>query len=130
MDRGRPLSPSGRWGCQLKGSLLSAVTATVMLSACQAPQSRPTVPLNVPLATYSGGDGTTAQEAVVINANTDLAATRAEYAWLREHVPGSTLSHQSLIREQNRVYDLMEVNLPDGTKRSYFFDITETFGKL
>lgn len=114
----------------MKGSLLSAVSATLMLSACQAPQPKSTVPLDAPLTTYSGGNGTTAQEAVVINANSDLAATRAEYAWLGEHVPGGKLSHQSLIHEQNRVYDVMEVNLPDGTKRSYFFDITETFGKL
>jgi hypothetical protein len=39
--------------------------------------------------TYSGGDGTTAQTAVVIDAEDDISATRAEYAWLREHVPGA-----------------------------------------
>jgi hypothetical protein len=80
--------------------------------------------------TYSGGDGTTAQTAVVIDAEDDISATRAEYAWLREHVPGAKKNLQSLIHDENHVYDVLEVILPDGTKRSYFFDITRTFGKL
>ena len=129
---GRPLNFTVRplGGCQVKRSLLLGILAAATLCACQSSLPRPTAPPAVPLGTYSGGDGTSATNAVIIDAKSDLSATRTEYAWLREHVPGAKGSRQSLVHDASHTYDLIEVILPDGTKRSYFFDITRTYGKL
>jgi hypothetical protein len=40
------------------------------------------------------------------------------------------MKEQALINHGNRVYDKLDVLLPDGSSRSYYFDITSGFGKL
>ncbi len=77
---------------------------------------------------YSGGDGTTAQSAVIISATDHAAGVGAEYAWIAENLPGAELEAQSLVRGA-KVYDMFEVILPTGEKRKVFFDISSFFGK-
>ncbi len=105
------------------------VMVLLTLSACTAPAARTGLSTQVPLGTYSGGDGSTVAKAVIIDAVSDFAATRTEHAWLAEHAPGATLTRQSLLHSDQHVYDLLEIVLPDKSTRSYFFDITQTYGK-
>jgi hypothetical protein len=81
--------------------------------------------------TLSGGDGLTLAHAVVLTGGSEVTNTDTEYAWIRQHVPnGTTMKEQALINHGNRVYDKLDVLLPDGSSRSYYFDITSGFGKL
>jgi hypothetical protein len=83
---------------------------------------------------FAGGDGSTVASAVIITGGNDIATTRAEHAWLRQHVPGAKVTKQSLITERgpllDRILDKLEVTLPDGSEKIYFFDISSSFGKL
>src|SRR5882672_5017894 len=99
------------------------ITALVALSGCQSSPQRASTGL------YSGGDGLTIGTAVIISAKSDADGTHAVYAWLREHTSGSKVKMQSLVNEAGRVYDVMEVVVADGSERSYFFDISKSFGK-
>ena len=60
----------------------------------------------------------------------ELTNTDVEYAWLRQHVPGATVTGQELMNTGKRVYDKLDVRLSDGSSHSYYFDITSGFGKL
>jgi hypothetical protein len=101
----------------------------LLLWACHAPQERAASPQPDPVGRYSGGDGTTLQSAVIIEAASDLAATHAEYAWVREHLSGAKVGRQSLLSRDQHTYDVLEVTLADGSRRSYYFDISKTLGK-
>ena len=37
---------------------------------------------------------------------------------------------QSVLQQQGKVYDRMDLDLKDGSKKTVFFDISEFFGKL
>jgi hypothetical protein len=102
--------------------ILILITALLALSGCQTSPQRASAGL------YSGGDGLTMGTAVIINAKTDADGTHAVYAWLREH-SGSKVKRQSLVNEAGRAYDVMEMVATDGSERSYFFDISKSFGK-
>ena len=80
---------------------------------------------------YLGGDGTSVKTAIVIiGAKSEMDGVNSEYEWLREKLPSAKQLSQTTINEQNRLYDCIEVKLPDETTRRVYFDITEFFGKL
>jgi hypothetical protein len=78
----------------------------------------------------SGGDGLTIEHAVVMTGGNEITNTDTEYAWIRRHVPDARVTGQELITHDGRVYDKLNVSFPDGSSRSYYFDITSGFGKL
>jgi hypothetical protein len=83
---------------------------------------------------YTGGDGSTVANAVIITGGNDTSMIEAEHAWLHQHVPGAKVARQSLLFEHgpllDRVLDKIEVTLSDGSEKIYFFDISSGFGKL
>jgi hypothetical protein len=97
--------------------------ALMALSGCQSSPPRSTT------AHSSGDDGLSLGTAVIINAKNDFDGARAVYAWLREHASGAKVKGQSLVADAGRAYDVMQVVTVDGTERSYFFDISKSFGK-
>jgi hypothetical protein len=82
--------------------------------------------------TYAGGDGLSMDTAVVIvGAQGEMDGVDAEYRWLDEHAAGGEREAQSLVgSDDGRMFDVIVVAWPDGTKRTYYFDITAFFGKL
>lgn len=79
--------------------------------------------------TYSAGDGSSYQQAVVIKgAQDEEAGLSAERAWLAQRYPGFRMGRQSLLASGGRHYDLIEITTSQGHKRIYF-DITDFFGK-
>ena len=81
-------------------------------------------------AAFSGGDGSSIQQAVVITGATgEKTGIRAEYIWLHEHYPGYRLRLQRLRNEEMKAYDEMRIITSDGKSRTIFFDITSFFGK-
>lgn len=81
-------------------------------------------------AGYSGGDGTSMENAVVIQAANESAGVQAEYRWLDLHFPGYKNQDQSLLNGKGgKVYDVINFTMPDGSKHSVYFDISGYFGK-
>lgn len=69
------------------------------------------------------------KSAIVIDAQNEFQGVRAEYEWIRDHMPGWKPVAQHLLNEDGRVYDMIEVSR-GGETREVWFDITKWFGKL
>jgi hypothetical protein len=88
-----------------------------------------------PKIIFKGGPGDRAETAVVIlGAPNSFAGIAAEYAYLkkqfgRENVDWN-LTRQSVLQQKGKVYDRMDLDLKDGSRKTVFFDIGEFFGKL
>ena len=80
-------------------------------------------------AKYSGGDGSTRETAIVISAANEKEGVGAEYAWLKDNLPGAKLEKTGLSDDGAKIYDTMVVALPNGEQRTIYFDITSYFGK-
>ena len=88
-----------------------------------------------PKISFKGGPGDTPETAVVISgAPNSMVGIEAEYYFLgkqfgRRNVEWK-LKRQSVLNIKGKVYDRMEVELKNGSKKTVFFDISEFFGKL
>jgi hypothetical protein len=105
----------------------AALALAVMLaaSACQTIDG-PSASTDI---RYLRGDGRTAETAVVIGgARSSMDGVPAEYAWIRQNLPGARIESQSLVTG-SKVYDVFDVTLPSGETREVFFDITAFFGR-
>jgi hypothetical protein len=80
-------------------------------------------------ATFSSGDGSSVQQAVIIDNATEKTGVRAEYIWLHKHYPGYRLRGQQLLNKDGRVYDVTKIVATDGKAHTIYFDITPYFGK-
>lgn len=79
--------------------------------------------------TFEGGDGTSIENAVIIKGASEMTGVRAEYEYLARHFPGYTKGKQSLLKQDGRIYDLLEFTVRD-QKKAIYFDITDFFGKF
>lgn len=78
---------------------------------------------------YEGGDGSSADSAIIIRgAGDSMVGISAEYAWLEREYPGATMRAQSLRHEGDRMYDVLEIVTEDGANREIWFDISDFFG--
>jgi len=83
---------------------------------------------------YSGGDGTSPEEAVVINATSSLVGVRAEYDWIEKKYGKRdvdwTMSMQSHGTGENGIiWDSISIRLADGTGVNLYFDISSYYGR-
>ena len=79
---------------------------------------------------YSGGDGSSREDAVIIKAPDNSAGVKAEYAWIRKNHPTWRVLQQSLVNgEDGKIYDQLDYSVPDGEDGAIYFDITDFFGK-
>ncbi len=86
--------------------------------------------------TYSGGNGESLAEAVVINgAKKQGDGVAAEYRFIaQKHGPRSTGWHlvgQTAVREKNKIIDVVEIELAGQSsgRRIYYFDASQFLGK-
>ena len=93
-------------------------------SAAQAPAA------SQESVTYSGGDGTSLQQAVVISAPNSRVGVDAEYRWILQRFPGAQPTGTSLLMVEGRAYDSIDVRMPKGETRTFYFDISSFFGKF
>ena len=73
---------------------------------------------------FSGGDGSSFEQAIVILGATGSTGVDAEYVYLNVHFPGFALCRQRLCPHNSRNYDVLEFMTPDGRELSVYFDIT------
>ena len=81
-------------------------------------------------ATYSGGDGSSCAQAVVIKGVSDFEGVAAEYAWLRKRYPGAEVLGQALTKCGEHPADQLTIKTADGAQKELFFDISDFFGKM
>lgn len=100
-------------------------------AAASAPAAPPPARAAKPSVHYAGGDGSSIEQAVVIQGvSGEMAGVGAEYAWLRMKFPGYKPRLQTLLQRAGKIYDVLEIDLPDGKTATVYFDITAFFGKL
>ena len=81
-------------------------------------------------ATFSGGDGSSIKNAVVITASSEQTGNRAAYIWLHEHYLGSRLQDEGSDYDNGgRYYNEIKIVTADGKSRTVFFETTSFFGK-
>jgi hypothetical protein len=78
--------------------------------------------------------GTSLDDAIVVRADSDSIGDASEYFYLALHPCGGTgqwkMDTQALLNHNGKSYDRLDVECTtDGEKRSFYFDITSTFGK-
>lgn len=75
---------------------------------------------------YSGGDGASCEQAVIIgDVQCREAGTLAERLWLAERYPGHREASQSALSLAGRQYDVVEFATAGGETRKVYFDTTE-----
>ena len=78
---------------------------------------------------YSGGDGSAMEQAVIIKgAKDEEAGIAAERAWMEQRHPGFHKGRQVLLNSGGKHYDEIEIATHEG-QRTVYFDITGFFGK-
>ena len=79
-------------------------------------------------------DGSSAEQAVVIQAPSSALGIPQEYAHVGRVCGRRNIDYQMKMQRQvsqnGRNYDVLEVKLKDGSVRTFWFDITSFFGKL
>ena len=105
-------------GCQGAGETKAPAAAAPAATAATGP------------VTFARGDGSSVAEAILVKGANEATGVAAEYQWLRDHLPGCRPERQVLLDVGGRRYDQLDVVMPNGERRSVFFDITEFFGKL
>ena len=109
---------------------LAAAMLALTLAACAAPQPdpAPSAPAGQTRTPTQTNDGSSIQRAVVINENDTTRGIAAENAWIAQNLPGYRKVGQALLNEGGGIYDRIDIQAPDGSRRSVYFDIRSFFG--
>lgn len=75
-------------------------------------------------------DGSCFKNAIVIEATNETDGVRAEYIWLAKHYPGYKTNKQSLLQDNGKYYDLLNITTASGEEKDFYFDINSFFGKF
>ena len=74
--------------------------------------------------------GSSIKNAIVIEATNETDGVRAEYVWLAKHYPGYKTNKQSLLQDNGKYYDLLNITTASGEEKDFYFDINSFFGKF
>ena len=121
-----------------KGLLLIAL---LLVAGCDSKQTKTApkaassdkdmIPINAPIegVTYSGGDGSTIEQAVIVKAPNKYTGLRGELYWLKKNRPGWHFERQSVLKGRGKVLDKMIFKTPLGEFKTVFFDVTDFSSK-
>lgn len=101
-------------------ALMTMIAVTTVLPALQTAAATPT----------TLQDGSSMTSAIPIKAADEKAGVTAEYRWIGEHFPGYHRGAQSLLNNNGRFYDAIDITTASGERRKIYFDITDYFGKM
>lgn len=82
---------------------------------------------------YTGGDGSSIGSAILINVTDRWMGVPAEYDYIQS-LYGVRRKDWNLIKQMlqfnnSRSYDILEIELSSGDKKTLYFDITNFYGK-
>jgi hypothetical protein len=75
-------------------------------------------------------DGNSFATAVVIQETHETPGVHAEYKWVADHYPGYKTKMQALTNNKGKPYDVLTIELSDGSEKKVYFDISNFFGKF
>jgi hypothetical protein len=76
---------------------------------------------------YSGGDGLSFDDAIVIVGADMLNVAHAEYDYIEQRYPGYQFHQQSLKDYKGRTFDVLEFTTAAGEKKAMYFDISACY---
>lgn len=83
---------------------------------------------------FEGGPGDRKENAVVIHAPNNMLGVMAEYQYVGSRCGVRNrdwkLCMQSLVSGNGKKYDVLDIEMKDGTRRTFYFDISDFFGKF
>ena len=83
---------------------------------------------------YAGGNGESIDTAVIINTANPIIGIPAEYKFITSRYGQKdvdwTPEIQTVMRRENRQYDVVVIKLKDEQEKSFYFDITKFYGKF
>lgn len=94
-----------------------------------AKDAKPVVSRPITGITFSGGDGSSVETAVIIKAPNNYLGVRGEFDWIKRNCPGWKLEVQSVLKGGGKIYDKMYFITPEGRRTNLFFDVTDFYGK-
>lgn len=80
-------------------------------------------------AIFSGGNGSSLKEAVIVESSDERTGVRAEYVWLHKNYSGYLVIWQTL-HHGSKMYDELRIKTREGRTFSVYFDITSFYGKI
>ena|ERR1700676_1546687 len=117
--------------CPLKIYVIAAVTAVspALGASAEIPSAPPTssAPAFNP-ANYSGGNGLSKRQAIVLLTPSEAAGVASEYVWVAHTYPGSKVLQQALTTWQHsKRYDVLTIETADKAEVVLWFDITSMY---
>ncbi len=82
-----------------------------------------------PAVSYSGGDGSSLEKAVVIKAPNEVSGLKAEQTYISIHYGRYEQVMQGLELKKGRRFDMITFKTEDGKEHTLYFDITGFYGK-
>lgn len=111
------------------------VVAFLVLSGCSSSRSLSTgKDGHIPGISFSGGSGESFHDAIVINgARNKTDGVAAEYKYITDihgqRGSGWSLVGQTVVREKNKIVDVVEIQLKSAMdRRIYYFDVSDFLG--
>jgi len=68
-------------------------------------------------------DGSSYNNAIIINAKGESEGVNKEYEWLKKNYPGYKMEMQSLNIYKDKPYDILSIKTADGAEKKIYFDI-------
>jgi hypothetical protein len=79
---------------------------------------------------FAGGDGTSADQAVIVIADTEDEGIDLEHHWTFDHYGRFRKVRGGLAAADGKHFDVITVELADHTEKTIYFDITAFYGVL
>ena len=79
---------------------------------------------------FAGGDGTSAEQAVVVLARTEDEGIDLEHHWIFDHYGRFRKKAGGLASADGKHYDVITVELNDHSEKTIYFDITAVYGVM
>ncbi len=113
----------------------NAAPQTVAPNAAPPAAAEPAPPPSQPAkylapGPFAGGDGSSAEQAVVVLAQTEDEGIDLEHHWIFDHYGRFRKIRGGLASADDKHYDVITVELGDHTERTIYFDITGFYGVM
>lgn len=109
--------------------LVLCMFGCVHIRCCPSDFPRPDSALLFPWScpAYAGGDGTSLDQAVILTGiSVQFMARKAKEDWINRYYPGGVTYEVRMKIVQDRVVQIISVQLPSGDLAQVFFDVTGT----
>ena len=109
---------------------ITLIPLIVLAVACHSSKHVTTTPSGSTEQSSSSGarEGSSYENAIVIREKHEGPGVDAEYKWIRQQYPGSTVKSQALTNKNGKPYDILTIQTADGTEKKIYFDISNFFG--